>query len=146
MDFLSFKFPACLHVMGCWDLTLQIAAYCSGISSSLCLSIAGHSANDLLTFASQWIRRIGNKGMCCSFHVYDTFNLMNICINYQDKSIYVLCWWGLCVDLLDWNCAVLTTCDVHTWHVFLYRGGCCGWFCSCLPSLQLSDPSPCSQL
>lgn len=73
MDFLPCKFPACLHVMCCWDLTLQIAAYCSGISSSLCLSIAGRSANDPLTFASQWIQRISNKGTCCSFQESGTF-------------------------------------------------------------------------
>lgn len=71
MDFLSCISSACLPVIGCSDLTLQNAADCSGISSSLCLSIAESSANDLLMFAWRWICRISNKGMCCSLQVYD---------------------------------------------------------------------------
>lgn len=71
MDFLSCISSACLPVMGCSDLSLQNAADCGGIYSSLCPSIAESSANDLLMFASGWIWRIINKGMCCSSQVYD---------------------------------------------------------------------------
>lgn len=77
MDFLSCNSSARLPVMGCSDLTLQNAADCGGISSSLCLSIGGSSANDPLLFAARWIWRISNKGMCCSLRVYDLQFLFN---------------------------------------------------------------------
>lgn len=71
MDFLSGISSDCLPVMGCSDPTLENAADCGDISSSLCLRIAESSANDLLMFALGWILRFSNMGMCCSLQVYD---------------------------------------------------------------------------
>lgn len=96
MDFLSCKSRVCLHVMGCWDLTLQIAAYCGGISSSVCLRIVGHSASDLPVSASQWICRISNKGGCYCYWLAYTF----IWSPFAWSLKYALCPGGLCMNLL----------------------------------------------
>lgn len=175
MDFLSFISSACRPVMGCSDLTPQNAADCGGISSSLCLSIAESSANDLLMFAARWIGGVSNKGMCCSFQVYDLQILFDspssrlpapICVAVRSKSVACEFLLTCCAfaqhtkssgDSFQkeesarglWSCTETNsvTAAFLTLCVSPFRWGCCcGWLCSCPPSPRLSDRSPCSRL
>lgn len=109
MDFLSCVSSACLPVMGCSDLTLQNAADCGGISSSLCLSIAERSANDLLMFASRWMWRISNNGVCCSLQVYDLYKFLF----YSRKVlVFLVAFFYFWVQTCVVAALYLTTCEI----------------------------------
>lgn len=81
MDFLSCNSSACLQVIGCSDLTLQIAAYCSGISSSLCLSRAKNSADDQHNVGRVDLVHFQILATRVKVAVYD-FAII-ICLNFQ---------------------------------------------------------------